>query len=63
MPKDNFVKWGFTLAGCLWILAGLLSLLNRRGLGDNIWRVIFGVAMGIFFILLGRQRARKASDQ
>jgi hypothetical protein len=63
MPKAKFATWGFTLAGCLWILAGLLSLLNRRGWADNIWRVIFGLGMGLFFILLGRQQARKARGE
>jgi hypothetical protein len=63
MPKAKFAMRGYTIAGCLWIVAGLLSLLNHRAWSDNIWRVIFGVAMGVFFISLGRQQARKTRGQ
>jgi hypothetical protein len=63
MPKAKRATWLYNLAGGLWILAGLLSLLSQRTWFDHIWRVIFGVAMGLFFISLGRQQARKTRDQ
>jgi hypothetical protein len=63
MNKSKFAVRGYTIAGCLWIFAGLLSLLNHRSWGDNIWRIIFGVGMGIFFLSLARQQARKARGQ
>lgn len=63
MTKAKFAVWGYYIAGGLWIFAGLLSLLNQRAWLDNIWRVIFGVAMGVVFISLGRQQARKPRGQ